>query len=49
MSMIKCDYCPEYIDSDETPWAYDETYDRWLCDICIQRYREEKEWLEEHL
>ena len=37
MSVLKCECCEAYIDSDDDPAAYDESDDTWLCWRCRMR------------
>ena len=39
MSVLTCDSCGDWIDTDDEPEAYDEATDRWFCWRC----REEEE------
>jgi hypothetical protein len=56
MSVLRCDRCPNLIDTDEEPEAY--IADRWLCEPCREQYLDDmavtdnadaaadEEWLE---
>lgn len=41
MSVLCCDDCGHYIDTDEEPEAYIEKLDKWLCIDCRNRLPEE--------
>ena len=37
MSVLKCDYCGDLIDTDDDVEAYDEKRDKWACEYCRQQ------------
>lgn len=36
MSMLACQECAMWLDTDECPETYRETLDKWLCDACYE-------------
>lgn len=45
MSVLVCERCSKYIDTDYHPETYREELDQWLCEPC---YEEETDTLEEY-
>ncbi len=43
MSIIRCDPCGNFIDTDEDVESYNEKTDRWLCWRCRDEEEEERE------
>lgn len=43
MSLLKCDFCGSLINTDDCPHAYNETLDKWLCDLCHSEWFDDQE------
>ena len=43
MSILNCDQCGAYIDTDANPGAYHMRLDMWLCLGCWDEYEEEED------
>ncbi len=43
MSILNCDQCGAYIDTDDHPEAYHERLDMWLCPGCCNDLEEDEE------
>ena len=37
MSVLHCEYCGDFIDTDDDPEAYDEKRGKWTCHACRQQ------------
>ena len=43
MSILNCDMCGAYIDTDANPDAYNESLDMWLCHGCWEDHIEDED------
>lgn len=43
MSILRCDDCERFIDTDENVESYNEKDDRWRCWLCREKLPEDKE------
>ena len=42
MSVLCCDECGRFIDTDDEPEAYDPIADKWWCELCFPDYKSDE-------